>query len=142
MPKPTKTNRLVPVAFRTLGIVRFVLFFVALTGVFLYTRMGTPARVQAATSSTLNFQARLLTGAGGIVADGSYNVQFNLYNVSSGGSSLWSETYYDSNGVTAGNDNRVNVRAGYLSVSLGSQTAFPALNWDQDLWLTMNIGGT
>ncbi|MGI9027656.1 MAG: beta strand repeat-containing protein [Candidatus Saccharimonadales bacterium] len=103
--------------------------------------MSTPAPAYAATSSNLNYQARLLNSSGSIVPDGYYNIEFKLYSVASGGSSLWSETYYDSNGVTAGNDNRVRVVNGYLSVNLASQTAFPAINWDQDMWLTMNIGG-
>jgi parallel beta-helix repeat protein len=105
------------------------------------------------TSNTLNFQARLENSTGSIVPDGLYNVQFKLYDgdTSGGtagkgagfaGTNLWTETYYDSNGVTAGNDNRVTIKNGYLTVNLGSQTAFPStINWDQGLWLTMNIGG-
>lgn len=100
-------------------------------------------QAEAATSSTLNFQARLLNASGSIVPDGYYNIEFNLYSVSSGGSTLWTETWYDSNGVTAGNDNRIQVRSGYVSVYLGNQTSFPTnINWDQELWLTMNVGGT
>jgi hypothetical protein len=99
----------------------------------------------AATNNTINFQARLLTSAGAVVPDGSYNVEFKLYNAaSSSGSSqgscsgdancLWVETRTGANTVT--------VKAGYLSVQLGSVTAFPTtINWDQNLWLTMNIGG-
>jgi hypothetical protein len=35
------------------------------------------------------------------------------------------------------------VANGYLTVSLGSVTAFgTSIEWDQDLWITMNIGGT
>ncbi len=97
---------------------------------------------KAATSSTINFQARLMTGAGAIATDGYYNVEFKLYDASSGGSPAWTETYYDSNGVTAGNDNRVRVANGYLTVNLGSQTAFSGVNWDQEYWITMNIGDT
>lgn len=107
-----------------------------------------------ATNNTVNFQARLQTAAGSIVPDGYYNVQFKLYDgdtaggpagIGTGyaGTNLWTETWYDSNGTTAGNDNRVRVQNGYLTVSLGSQTAFPnTINWDQNLWITMNIGGT
>ncbi len=115
------------------------------TSVISYTREGAgdnQTKVQAATSSNLNYQARLLNSSGNLVADGYYNLEFKLYDADSGGSALWTETYYDSNGVTAGNDNRVRVVNGYMSVNLGSQTAFPALNWDQDMWLTINVGGT
>jgi hypothetical protein len=125
----------------------FVLVFVSFAGVL----PKTSDRVNAATSSTVNFQARLLQANGAVVADGYYNVDFKIYNHPSNGAQaqgtcsancLWEETYYDSNGVTAGNDNRVQVVNGYLTVSLGSQTAFTAINWDQELWLTMNIGDT
>lgn len=102
--------------------------------------------VYAATNSTINFQARLLTAAGNVVPDGQYNVEFKLYNaLSSTGSSqgscsgdaacLWTETRLTSN--------KVRVVNGYLTVNLGSVTAFAStINWDQELWLTMNIGGT
>lgn len=97
----------------------------------------------AASNGILNFQARLENASGAIVPDGYYNIQFKLYNVSSGGTALWTESYIDTNGATAGNDFRVQVINGYASVNLGSLTAFPgSISWDQDLWLTMNIGGT
>ena len=111
-------------------------------------------KTSAATSSTLNFQGRLLNSAGGVVPDGYYNLQFKLYDggtdgggagtgQANAGTNLWTESYYDSNGVTAGNDNRVRVVNGYFSVNLGSQTSFPGtINWDQELWLTMNVGGS
>lgn len=104
-----------------------------------------PHQAVAVTNEAVNFQARLMNASGAIVPDGYYNVEFKLYDVSSGGSALWTDTYYDSNGVTAGNDNRIRVENGYLTVSLGSQAGngFPTtINWDQQLWITMNIGGT
>ena len=88
----------------------------------------------AATSSTINFQARLLTAAGTIVPDGQYNVEFKLYDAATSGTNVWTET-------RTGSD-KVRVVNGYLTVNLGSVTAFGSINWDQELWLTMNIGGT
>ncbi len=73
------------------GVLRLFLVL-ALLAPILYTRMAAPARVYAAASTNLNFQARLLTGSGAIVADGNYSVQFNLYNVSSAGTTQWTET--------------------------------------------------
>ncbi len=136
------------VAARLLRSFRFALFFVALTGVFLYTRVSTPTHVSAATSSYLNFQARLLNTGGAIVPDGTYNVEFKIYDSLAAGASaqgvcvggvtddcLWRETRTAANKVT--------VKSGYLSVYLGQVTALPTtINWDQDLYLTMNIGGT
>ncbi len=107
----------------------------------------------ATTSSNINFQARLLTSSGNTVPDGYYNIRFKLYDggtqggpggtgQANAGSQLWTEQYYDSNGVTAGNDNRLRVVNGYVTVNLGSQSAFGSIDWDQELWLTMDIGGT
>jgi hypothetical protein len=89
----------------------------------------------ATTTDVLNFQARLLNSAGAVVADGNYNVEFKIYTASSGGSATWTETR------TSGN--RVRVVDGYLTANLGDVTSFPSnMPWDQQLWLTMNIGGT
>ncbi|MES2970927.1 MAG: glycosyl hydrolase family 28-related protein [Patescibacteria group bacterium] len=109
--------------------------------------LSPPQPVQAATSSNLNFQARLLNASGGLVPDGTYNIEFKLYDTLAAGASaqgvcvggatddcLWVETRTGANKVT--------VKNGYFSVNLASITGFPALNWDQDMWLTMNIGGT
>ncbi len=102
-------------------------------------------RAQAATADTyLNFQARLLTSGGAVVADGNYNIDFKIYNADSttgsvgtcSGSCLWEETRKNSN------SQGVKVVDGYFSANLGSVTAFSGINWDQQLWLTMNIGGT
>lgn len=108
--------------------------------------IGPSHQAMAATNSTINFQARLLTAAGSTVPDGQYNVEFKLYNASSSSGSsqgscsgdaacLWTETRTTSN--------KVRVANGYLTVNLGSVTAFGStINWDQEMWLTMNIGGT
>ncbi|HJP96735.1 MAG TPA: hypothetical protein VJ843_05210, partial [Candidatus Saccharimonadales bacterium] len=52
-----------------------------------------PAIATAATTSTINFQARLMQSSGAIVPDGTYNVEFKLYNaLTSSGSSQGSCT--------------------------------------------------
>jgi hypothetical protein len=106
-------------------------------------------KASALTSSTINYQARLLQSNGAIVPDGNYNVDFKLYStLSTGGGQavgtctsvggytcLWEESY------TGGNV--VQVKDGYLTVNLGSITSFPStINWANQLYLTMNIGGT
>ncbi len=105
-----------------------LLFVLLIGGTFLYTRA--PGHASAAPNAELNFQARLLTPGGAIVPDGNtYSVQFKLYNVASGGTTQWTETQ---SGLT--------VRAGYLSVHLGSVTPFPGtIDWSQQQWLTMNV---
>ncbi len=111
-----------------------------------FVLFGHPRTASAAVSSTINFQARLLTSAGSVVADGQYNVEFKLYSAAtSTGSSQgscsgdaackWVETRTTSD--------KVRVVNGYMTVNLGSVTAFAStINWDQEYWLGMNIGGT
>ena len=119
----------------------------AVFGVFSLLVINLHAPQTAATaSSTVNFQARLQSAAGTIVPDGNYNVEFKLYDASSSSGSsqgsctgdthcLWTEDYTGANVVT--------VKNGYLSVRLGSITAFSgSINWSQQMYLTMNIGGT
>jgi hypothetical protein len=108
-----------------------------------------PVTANAATnSSTISFQARLENSTGSIVPDGNYNIEYKLYNaLTSSGSSqgsctgdsacLWTEDYLNSA------SHGVSVVDGYLSVNLGSITSFPStINWNQPVYLTMNIGGT
>src|SRR5580700_8339667 len=121
--------------------------FAVFIGAFFITIAFT-GQTEAATSSDINFQARLENATGSIAANGTYNVEFKLYNASSSyGSSqgsctgdancLWTEDYL----VSASQG--VQVVNGYLTVNLGSITAFPTnMNWHQQLWLTMRIGGT
>jgi hypothetical protein len=100
--------------------------------------------VQAASNSTLNFQARILQSSGSLVPDGDYNVEFKIYdNVSAGataqgvctGNCLWMETR---TGV-----NTVRVVNGYVTANLGSVNPFGSIiPWDQDLYVTMRVGGT
>ncbi len=138
-----------------------VLFFAVFSILTVFLSVSKPAQAaNGATSSNLNFQARLLNTSGSVVPDGYYNIRFKIYdggtdphkpgsttgtgqgNTGTAGTALWNEQYYDSNGVTAGNDNRLRVTNGYFSANLGSQSAFSGINWDQENWLTMDIGGT
>lgn len=85
-----------------------------------------------------------MTGTGGLAPDGDYNIEFKFYDTAStggtgqgicSGNCKWVETR---TGV-----NKVRVANGYVTVNLGSVTAFAStINWDQDLWITMNVGGT
>jgi hypothetical protein len=101
------------------------------------------ARASASTNDYINFQARLLNSSGTVVPDGNYHIEFKIYDQdgvtgnqgSCSGHCLWVET--------RSTGNLVKVVNGYFSVSLGSVTAFPAgVNWNQQLYLTMRIGGS
>ncbi|HXY18093.1 MAG TPA: carbohydrate binding domain-containing protein, partial [Candidatus Nitrosopolaris sp.] len=118
--------------------------FVVLLTTVIISSLG--PKTQAITASTyLNFQARLYTAAGAIVPDGNYNLEFKIYNADSttgsqgscSGACLWMAT------LTGGNV--VKVVNGYFSVSLGAVNtvgSFSTINWDQQLYLTMRVGGT
>lgn len=126
-------RRLTPALLVLLGVFSLVFInFIRTTGV-----------AEAATGSTVNFQARLQSATGAIAPDGNYNVEFKLYSGSSctpstgtGCTVVWTEGYLNSNGQGLKTVN------GYLSANLGSITAFSGINWDQQLWMSMNIGGT
>ncbi len=139
MPKQRLTRRLLiagnclKTRVRPIATLMGLVSFVSLVLVLVF-----PGTTQAvSTSSTINFQARLEQSNGAIAPDGTYNIEFKLYSTASGGTALWTEDYLNANsqGVT--------VRNGYLSVQLGSITAFPStINWNQPLYIGLNIGGT
>ncbi|MGH7237024.1 MAG: beta strand repeat-containing protein, partial [Candidatus Saccharimonadales bacterium] len=143
MSKQTPVKRVMFV--RSLTLFAIGLFGLALT---LILNPWTAAKTAMAISAnnTVNFQARLLGSAGNVAPDGNYNVEFKLYNTSSSSGSAQGSCSGDASCLwteTRSGASTVRIADGYLSVSLGSVTAFPAgINWNQPLYLTMNIGGT
>lgn len=108
-----------------------------------------PPHAAAATSSYLNFQARLLTSTGTVVPDGNYHIEYKIYDTIGSGASAQGVCSLDSSTddclwiETRTTGNLVRVVNGYFSVNLGSVTAFGAtIPWDRQLYLTMRIGGT
>jgi hypothetical protein len=76
---------------------------------------------------TISYQG-ILTDAGGTpVADGNYNLTFKLYNVSTGGSALWTESQ------------EVTVANGIFNVILGRVTPLN-LAFDRIYWLGITVG--
>ncbi len=88
----------------------------------------------AAYNAEINYQGKLTNGSNVAVADGDYNMEFKLYDAVSGGSLLWTETR------TAGD--KVTVTNGVFSVMLGEVNPFGSLDFNQTLFLSVNIGGT
>src|ERR1700741_1781756 len=148
--KPTSTRVLLrhTLSLSAMRVFLAFLVLVTLTSVYSITRAGVP-RAEAVSPSTLNFQARLLTSSGNLVPDGIYNVEFKIYNASSSSGSsqgsctgdancLWTETRLTSDP----SNQQISVKNGYLSAYLGDKTSLPSTIWNQQLYLTMNIGGT
>lgn len=124
-------------------ILAFISLCVALTTTVIF---ATAADAAPGTNKTISFQGRLLTNSGVSVPDGSYNVQFKIYQGGTGtaegnpnGTLAWTETY-----VNNGNNEGVQVKNGYLSVNLGSKNPFgTSVDWNDDtLWLSMNVAGS
>jgi len=109
-----------------------------MAGLLLYARSAGafPDRaVETASTSTgtLAYQGRL-TNPGGTPLTGSYSMTFKLYNVASGGSALWMETW--------SGGNTVQVTDGLFNVLLGSLTPVPqsVITGNNTLWLGVKVG--
>ena len=85
---------------------------------------------------TINYQGKLTTPAGVAVADGTYNMRFWL--LQSTGQATTSAVWTESR--TGGN--KVTVENGLFSVQLGSVTSLASVNFNQALYLGVEIGGS
>ncbi len=90
----------------------------------------------AAPNPQINYQGKLTTPGGVAVPDGTYNMQFWLLTSPSAATStaLWSESLTSSN--------KVQVTSGLFSVMLGSTTVLTGVDFNQTLYLGVEIGGT
>lgn len=77
---------------------------------------------------TINYQGVLKDAAGVVVPNGDYSITFKLYNVQSGGTSLWTET------------KTINVVGGIINTQLGSATPIPSATFVAASWLGITIG--
>lgn len=114
----------------------------ALLGVFVVSDISHAA---TGINQQINFQGRLFNAQGATVPDGFYNLQFKIYQDGTGtaagnpgGTLKWTESHLNSAG------HGIEVKNGFMSVELGSVTAFgSSVDWNQSvLWLSMNIGNT
>jgi len=85
-------------------------------------------------ATEINYQGKLMTSSNVAVPDGLYNMEFKLYTVSSGGSAIWTETRTGAS--------QVQVTSGLFTVLLGSETSLSGIDFDQTIYLGVNIGGT
>ena len=105
------------------GIVAGILIF------FIFASYFTASSAAAAFNPQINYQGKLSDGFDNVVADGNYNLRFSLYSVQSGGTAIWTETTsaYVSNGL--------------FSIMLGSTTPLTSVDFNQTLYLGVEIGG-
>ena len=108
------------------------------------------AVVSAAPNLQINYQGKLTNTSDVAVANGSYNLRFKLCTGSTcaaGGDPIWTETfcYSPDSGSTCdgtGSDQRVSVANGLFSTMLGSITSLSSINFNQTLYLEVNVGGS
>src|SRR5579872_2900304 len=102
---------------------RYLLFFLlGLIGLLLVSSSIHAQGGSAGIYKTINFQGKVVNTNGTNVTDGTYSFVFKIYDVSSAGSALWTET-----------QSSVTVTSGVFSVALGSVTAFgSSINFDLD----------
>lgn len=87
---------------------------------------------QAAINRQINYQGKLTNSSNIAVANGLYNMEFKLYTTYTGGAAIWTETLN-----TAAT--RVQVTNGLFSTMLGSTTALTGVDFNQTLYLGVNI---
>lgn len=78
---------------------------------------------------TMSYQGILTDASGGLVADGNYSLTFRIYDASTGGNQLWTETQAS-----------VSVSKGIFSVILGSISPL-SVPFDKSYWLGVAVGG-
>src|SRR3989344_278660 len=95
-----------------------------------------PLSAMAQFNPEINYQGKLTNGSGVAVADGTYNMNFWLVPTSGGATStaVWSEARTGAN--------RVQVTDGLFSVMLGDVSTLASVDFNQTLYLAVEIGGT
>jgi hypothetical protein len=91
----------------------------------------------AAPNPTINYQGKLTNASGVAVPNGTYNMRFYLYdNTATGATStaIWSEKLIGAD--------KVQVTNSLFSVMLGSTTPFTGVDFNQTLYLGVEIGGS
>jgi hypothetical protein len=98
--------------------------------------VGSAGTVFAQPTPTINYQGKLLSNTGAAVVDGDYNVRFWLFQNTGQAttSALWTESLTGANQVAVEN--------GLFSVMLGSTSALTGVDFNQPLFLGVEIGGT
>lgn len=89
---------------------------------------------RAALNEQINYQGKLTNSSNVAVSDGDYNIQVRLCADSSCSSVLWTETRTSTNKVALSN--------GLFSILLGSVTSLTSVDFNQSIYLELQVGGT
>ena len=88
----------------------------------------------AAFPEKINYQGKLTDTTGMAVADGDYNMRFVLHTDPEDPTPIWTEERVDGDKVT--------VTSGLFSIMLGDVESLAGVDFDQQLYLSVEIGGT
>ena len=115
---------------------RYIAKQLSFFGIVLTVLVAFVVPAQAATNPEINYQGKLTDNTGSAVADGTYNMRFWLLSSASIAttSAEWTES------LTGGD--KVQVTNGLFSVMLGSTTPLSSVDFNQTLYLGVEIGGT
>src|SRR5258708_2776112 len=127
---------------KSLAIAQVVLAVLTMPGIVDFALGNAPSIAPEALAATsnfnkqINYQGKLTTPANVAVADGSYYMTFRLYTTltSATTTNIWEEIHQ-----VAGD--KIQVTNGLFSVMLGSTTALTGVNFNQTLYLGVEIGG-
>ena len=87
-------------------------------------------------NAQLNYQGKLTDSSNTAVTDGDYNIEFKLWDsatATSGANLIWTETCTSTDAIS--------LTSGLFSHLLGSVTSLSGVDFNQELWLGINIGG-
>jgi hypothetical protein len=110
----------------------------------LFTALAPANKVGASAgiNSQLSFEGKIVQTGGTNIADGTYNMEFKIYqdgnNAGSGSTLKWTEDWL------VGGSGGVALSSGTFQVNLGAHNAFGSqVDWNQDtLWLSLQIGNS
>ena len=110
--------------------------YALLTLIFLMSFVVLVSSVVAEANPNINYQGKLTESSGLAVADGSYNMRFFLYDAVGVAttSAVWTEELIGAD--------KVQVTNGLFSVMLGSTTPLTGVDFNQSLYLGVEIGGS
>ena len=93
---------------------------------------------QAQFNKQINYQGKLTNTSNVAVTDGIYHMKFRLYTTATSATTtnIWEEDRSTSAG------NRITLTSGLFSAMLGSSTALTSVNFNQTLYLGVEIGGS
>jgi len=89
---------------------------------------------KGAFNAQINYQGKLTDTSDVPATSGNWNIEFKLYATSTEGVAIWTETCTTTS--------RISVVNGLFSHLLGSVNPLTGVDFNQELWLGVNIGGT